>query len=259
MHIELLTVQAAGPGSGAAASAASGDSLIIKNDTSQRGPRILDIIGDLNLTGSADLIRPTTGHDTTRDYKFVVSSDNLSSRVPDGLTLPLSAQENISVSIVGHTSATETVCFAIEYPNLRGIDQRLISWDQLQARYKNLITVDVTLTGAAAGYTGEELVTSESNLLHAMTDYAVLGVVSDKNNVFYLRGPDTGNTKIPFPCQSAGTSYSDCYWPKMARMHGTSLIPVINSGNKDSTYIGFVQDGTNISPRVSFILAELKG
>ena len=123
-----------------------------------------------------------------------------------------------------------------------------------------LTTIQATLTGAAAGYTGSELITAESDLLQANRDYAVLGITSNVpcGSVFIV-GPDTGYQKAAVPGGVSEADYGRDWFCALARSFGLPLIPVINSGNKASTFLGFTQNENNISPQVSVCLGLLNG
>jgi hypothetical protein len=73
-----------------------------------------------------------------------------------------------------------------------------------------------------------------------------------------MRGPDTGNVRIGVPGNDLDNEQAATFFAMLSRAYDEPMIPVINSGNKGSTYIGALQDENNASPVVSWYLALLK-
>lgn len=261
MHLELITAQTTAAGSsGAAATAATGDSLIVKNSKSRA--RVLAAWLSLQADGWMQIVKPS-GHDTTRGFRQVCDAASIMNLLPSGCALAVEPQETLSVQIAGSATAgdVESACLQVLYDDLPGVTSRTITWAQLQSRaeWLKLVTVQATLTGAAAGYTGQELITAESDLLQANRDYAVLGITTNiPTAAVYITGPDTGYQRCAVPGGVSEADYGRDWFCQLARAYDEPLIPVINSGNKASTYLGFVQSENNISPQVSLSLALLK-
>lgn len=261
MHLELLTTTttAAGTG-GAAAAAATGDSLTIKNS---KGPAtLLAVWTHFQADGYLQIVKPS-GHDTTRGFRAVIDSGTITNLLPAGIGLELMPQELLQVTHAGSGTAgdVDLAHFLIQYDDLPGVSSRLIKWAQLQSRadFKKLVTVQATLTGAAAGYTGTELLTAESDLLQANQDYAVLGITTNVAcGSVWIQGPDTGYQRIAAPGNVEEQETGRDWFCQLARAFDMPLIPVINSGNKASTNIGFTQNENNVNPSVSLTLALLK-
>lgn len=260
LHLELLTAQATAPGSaGAAGAAASGDSLTVKNAPTPAWAKILGIWADFQTAGFAQVVAPSF-HDTTRGFRMRVGAGLVSNQLPDGVAIGVYPQETLSILLAGSATAgdVETLCMLMGYETLPGTSQRLIDWKQFQKHATKLTTVDVSLSGAAAGYTGEEAINADSDLLLANRDYAVLGgIVDTECAAVYIKGPDTGNVRIGFPADTLAPESSKEFFLRMARAYNAKMIPVINSGNKASTIVGFVQDENNVSPKVTLFLALL--
>lgn len=260
MHLELVTsfVTAAGA-SGAAAAAVTGDSLVVKNSKSRA--RVIAAWNQNQADGFVQITKPS-GHDTTRGWRQVVDAANIMNLLAGGICLDVEPQELLSVTIGGSATAgdVEQNMMQVLYDDLPGVMGRFISWEELQARAEmgKLNTIQASLAGAAAGYTGEELITADSNLLQANRDYAVLGITtSTPCGAVYIYGPDTAYQKCAVPGGVSEADYGRDWFCVMSRAFGESLIPVINSGNKSSTFLGFVQNENNISPSVSLSLALL--
>jgi len=260
MHLELITAFTTAAGtSGAAAAAVTGDSLTVKNGRGKAS--ILAAWVQSQADGWFQIVKPS-GHDTTRGFRQVVDSANIMNLFAAGMPLGVDAQELLSITLAGSATAgdVENVMLQMYYENLPGVEGRFIDWNALmnRANLGKLNTIQATLTGAAAGYTGTELITSESNLLQANRDYAVLGITTNiACGAVYLYGPDTGYQKVAVPGGVSEADYGRDWFCSQSRAFGMPLIPVINSGNKESTYLGFVQNENNVSPQVSVCLALL--
>jgi len=261
MHLELISATATAPGtSGAAAAAFSLDSLTIKNSKSRA--RILAAWNQNHSDGFLQITKPS-GHDTTRGFRQVVEGSGIMNLLPAGICLDVEPQELLSVSIAGSAvgGEVENAFLQVLYDDLPGVDARMIDFDELLERgeFLKLTTIQATLTGAAAGYTGSELITAESDLLQANRDYAVLGITTNVPvGAVYVTGPDTAYQKCAVPGGVSEADYGRDWFATLARSFGEKLIPVINSGNKASTYFGFAQNEDNVSPQVSMTLALLR-
>jgi hypothetical protein len=258
MHTELVTFSATQPNTGAAAAALTGDSLTIKNS---RGPaQIVAWWPQQQVDGFQQLVTPTS-HDTTRGFRQVVEANNIDSILQEGLSIEVQPQELMSITIAGSNTAgdVELGMMLIHYGNLPGVESRAIKWGALRPKIEMLTTIQCTITGAAAGYTGAELITAESDLLRANRDYAVLGATtSTACAAITLVGPDTGYVRVAVPGQASDADIGNDWFCRLSRAHDLPLIPVINSGNKSSTYLGIVQNENNVSPVISVTLALLK-
>lgn len=261
MHIELITAftTAAGAG-GQAAAAATGDSLIIKNSKSSAS--ILATWQQNQADGYQQISKPS-GHDTTRGWRQVVDGANIMNLLAAGVTLDVEPQELLSVTLAGSATAgdVELACMQVLYRDLPGVSSRTIDWPELLRRgmFGKLTTIQATLTGAAAGYTGSALINATSDLLWANQDYAVMGITtSTPCAAVFITGPDTAYQRCAVPGGVSEADYGRDWFCALSRAHGEKLIPVINSGNKSSTYFGFVQNENNVSPQISVSLVPLK-
>ncbi len=260
MHIELVTAFTTAAGaSGAAAAAVTGDSLTVKNGMGKS--MILSAWCQSQADGWMQIIKPS-GHDTTRGFRQVVDGANIMNLFAAGMMLEVEAQELLSLTLAGSATAgdVEQIMLQMYYDNLPGVQGRFIDFAELMQRAEmlKLNTIQATLTGAAAGYTGSQLITAGSNLLQANRDYAVLGITTNiPCGAVYLSGADTAYQKVAVPGGVSEADYGRDWFCSQSRAFQMPLIPVINSGNKESTYLGFVQNENNISPQVSVCLALL--
>jgi hypothetical protein len=249
MHLETITMTNVAPGAaGAAATAVTGDTLNIRNAKPGTAIRALAIWSTLQAAGFVGYTTPS-GHDTTRgDQTPMPTLPNLVK--PLGTPLPFQPQETISPTIAGSAVAldVEQMSFLMLYEDLPGIDtsRRLKRWDEVQKRIVRNTTVRAPIVSAAGpGYSGTALINASSNLLRAYTNYAVLGFsVSTNVHAVGIVGPDTGNQRVCCPGMATKPEITSQWFAMLSRAYDQPLIPIISSGNKDSTNI-FVHTDEN--------------
>lgn len=263
-HIELVLAHAiAAAAGGTAATAPAGFSLTVKNG---KEARLLNFWTDVQTAGFTRITSPSM-HDQTQGYQVRQAVSDCDLRIPMGIGLDLTPQEDLAVTISGAATAGDVETFAglMYYEGLGRVSETAqgISFQEFQKRRATggLVTIPATITaaGATGGVSGEELITAESNLLKANTDYAVLGcITSVECAALTMRGPDTGNVHIAVPGNEIDIDMMAGFFLLLARAHDLPIIPVINSGNRASTYIGCVQDENAAAVACSWILHKLK-
>jgi hypothetical protein len=258
-HLELVSFSATAPGgTGAPATALAGDSLVVKGG----GTGKIQIVGwwaDQQVSGFQQVTFPS-GHDTTRGIRQRAQATEVDQLLPEGIGITVQPQETLSVVIAGSAVAgqIETGSLLVLYPHMVGSSQRGIAWHDLIKRFDKFTTVDTSLVGTAAGYTGAKALNADSDLLLANRDYAVLGFsTSGKSATIAISGPDLGNVRVGAPANDLEPEIGMNYFPRMARALNLPLIPVINSGNKASTQIMFVQKQANVTIGVTLFLVLL--
>jgi hypothetical protein len=259
MHFELVSYSATQPNTGAAAAAFTGDSLTIKNDRKQ-GTKILAMWAFNQVEGFHQIATPS-GHDTTRGWRTVVEANDITDRLDLGIGMPVEAQELMTITIAGSNTAgdVETGHLLIHYKDLPGIDQRFLDWQTVQRRTEKITTIQASITGSGAGYSGTELINADSDLLMANRDYALLGIETvTPCGAVWLTGPDTGNVRVGVPGNSIRPDLAGAYFAVLSRAYDLATIPVINSGNKNSTNIGVAMNENAGATVVSLNLCLLK-
>jgi hypothetical protein len=261
MHFEILTAAAtAAVTAGSAAAALAGDSLTIKNGASGKD---IDIISmwQTNQTAGFGQIAFPSGHDTTRGYRAGVSIGINPAMLPLGQSMKVQPQELLAVTLAGTAVAgdVENISMLIRYKDLPGTNQRLIDWNELMRRISDYTTIETSVASTAGPSYGTELaITTGSDLLKANRDYAVLGMSSRTQvHSMNLRGPDLGNLRIGMP-GILRQEYSSQFFTMLSRAHGEPLIPIINSGNKNQTFVGIATDENAGTFVTTLYLALLK-
>lgn len=259
MHLQLQTyIATAAAAAGSAAAAVSGDSLQIQNG---RGAvRILALWAQLQTAGFIQVNSPSA-HDVTRGFRARVAAANITPENPIGIDWQVRPQENLSVTIAENAVAGDigSVCALFQYDDLPGINGRYMHVKDVVKKVARITTLEATITaGAGGGYTGEELITAESDLLKANADYAVLGITCALNcAAITLRGPDLGNVRIGVPGDVTDHDINSRFFMMLSAAYDMPAIPIINSGNRAQTFLGVVQNETAGSVPVTVHLGLL--
>lgn len=257
MHFEIVTAQAIAPSTGAAGAANTGDSLIVKNGKG----KIHTLAGwsSRQVAGFAQIIVPS-GHDTTRNYRAGCAIAAGALNMPLDLQLPIDAQETMASTIAGSAVAgdIELDSFLMYYADFPGISMRTISPTQLESRVSKYTTIEASVAAVATGQYSEEAITSDSDLLKANSDYAVLGMSSrTAAHALTLKSPDFGNVRVGCPGMLR-PEITNQWFMLLSRIHGLPLVPVFNTGNKGQVNIGFCADENAGTTLVTAYLALLK-
>ncbi|MDP4267766.1 MAG: hypothetical protein Q8880_10095, partial [Bacteroidota bacterium] len=207
----------------------SGDSNVIKAFSNSRA----FIIGmhTKSQTAGNYRIRSSNLHDVSKGinvYSKVGVTVNHIADVPQ----PVVSQDTLIMEMSGSATSgdIEIAGATIYYENLSGSNTRLINPSELAQRAVNIVTNENTLAlGTAGGYSGEEALNAENDLLKANTDYALVGYqVSAIAGIIGIRGADTGNLRIGMPA-GLDVAVTRNYFIDLSKVFGLPLIPVINS------------------------------
>jgi hypothetical protein len=259
MHLELITASTTAASTGAAATALTGDSLTVKNGIQSAGVQILTMWQTNQVAGFGQVLFPSA-HDTTRGYRAGAEIGVNPFQLPLGVAMDVQPQELMSLTIAGSAVAgdVEQISMLMFYGNLPGVTQRLMNADQVIRSAKKLTTVEQSITSSAGpAYSGSVLINSASDLLRANTDYALLGMkCRTALHTATIKGPDTGNVRIGVPCTIRDELQSG-YFLMLSRAFGKPFVPVINSGNKNATFLEVATDENAGTFVVTLFLAEL--
>lgn len=175
---------------------------------------------------------------------------------PAGFDQPIFPSDVLSVQVNGTAADNVNLTIQLYYPNLPGIDGRYATSAQVRATMKNLVGVRVSPTSGAGNWGTSVALNSVTNLLHANTDYAVLGFTSQTPiAALALSGVDTGNLRVGGPVLAAPEH--DAYlFSDLSDKYGQALIPVINSNNAGAINIQAAHTSA-AAKVVDVLLAEL--
>lgn len=260
MLLDTIAFQATAPGASAAAAAVPGDSLTIKNALAGSAVSLITFCGLQSVAGYQQITAPSFS-DTTRGIRGVISSGTTQPIMPLGTYQPLQAQETLSVTLSGSAvpGQIEVGWAAVWYENLPGQDGRYLTESELDAKTVRFVTVQATINpGVLGGWSGSELITAESDLLRANTDYALLGITSNALcGAIGVRAPDWANSRVAVPGMNTRNDYAMAWFVRLSNFTGYPCIPVFNSANKNNIFLDVLSNQGGIAVGVSLMLVEL--
>lgn len=221
------------------------------------------LIGMWGLSQASGIrkVRSARMHDNVQGIRFRTVATQPQPLIPWGRLQPLYPNDLLIDSLSGSATAgdIEIGHLLIYYEDLPGVDARLMMWDEVKQKIKNILTIEQALTaGTSGGYSGEQAITADIDVLKAGTDYALLGYTTNvAQSAFRIRGADTGNLGIGMPGDAANHHYTRKLFVTLSEQTGLPCIPIINSDNKSNTLFDTCNNENAASPVVSLIVAEL--
>lgn len=256
--VELITVQATAPSTGAAFTAVSGNSLTIRDS---RAP--IWFLAAFSRRQSGGFIRYTSPllHDAVVGMQFAAAIDPDVQLDHEGGWQRLYAQDTLTAFGAGSATAgdLEHSSFLVGYEDLPGVEGNFIDAADLRRRAVSIYSMPNTLAlTAAGGYSGEALINAEVDQFKAQTEYALVGyeVGTIKCHAVRWRSQDWGNLGVGGPGNQDAFLTQD-WFVRLSTKCGMPLIPVFNSANKSSTFIDGVQSELATDPTITTTWAEL--
>jgi hypothetical protein len=204
-------------------------------------------------------VRSPLMHDFVQGIRFSCPSGPTDNLLHQSMHQPLYTQDSLAVEVTGGSAASDVGVIGIYYTDLGGASARLAMPGDISGRVRNIVAVEVDVTSSATiGTWADTVLTATEDVLHANTDYAVLGYqLSVPLAAIALRGPDTSNLR----CGGAGGATihsSSDYFVAMSNDTGLPHIPIINSANKGGTYVSCIHHAASTASAVTLVLAELR-
>ena len=246
---------------GNALAAVPGDSLIVKNAKEGSRIRCIAMWGKLQLAaGYIGVLSPLL-HDSTRGFRTRCQVNTPDNQIPYGVSIPLHPQDNLTVQALCVDAAAdeEYVSMLNYYDDFPNVAANLIGSEALKSRIKNITTVEDT-SGATAinSYSGNRVINVASDLLHANTEYALLGFeVGILCHAITVIAPDFANFRVGCPGNIVDSQLTQNWFKDLAEANGIDCIPVFNTANKGNIIIQVVQDENAVVVPFSLVLAEL--
>lgn len=259
--LDLVTANAtAAAAAGSAMTAVAGDSLVVRAIPGGKPAKLIQTWTDVQTAGFFMITSPRL-HDATRGLRFRTVISEPKPLLPSPSLQPLYEQDVLSLTLAEAAVAGDigVACMLIYYPELQGVDARLIDEATLMKRGVEMVTVEQTITTVAGGgYTGAEAVNSESDLLKANTDYALVGYrVQTECGAVAWRGADTGNLRVGGPGDDLGADYTRDWFIWLSRLNSLPMIPVFNSANRAGIIVDCAQDENAAAVQVHSIFVRL--
>lgn len=241
-----------------AAIIAAGDSFTIRNGTPNQ-PIRLERFMSQGTVGSGYRVRSSLLHDVAEGIQFFPGQTPANGNVGEYVPQLLKPQDSL-IAEIQDAATTGTAIFALGnfYQDLPGVAARLHTLADIVNLVKNIKVLRVVMgSGGAAGAWLDTGITVTEDLLHANTDYAVLGYETDTALCAVgVRGADTGNLRVCGP-GSVDPNITRDYFIRQSQFYGGPRIPVFNSANKGSTTASAIGNASPTGAQVQLILAEL--
>lgn len=256
---EILTGRATNPGAAFTVfTMATGDSLSIRS-FNMADLAYVDNIWAMGATAGIVRIRSPRLHDNVQGVRVGYTAAAPQPLIGYEVMQRLFAQDVLIGEITGGGAEVDMATILVYYRNLPGVAARLVTWEEVQARVTNLVTVETQhTTGATAGdYGGALALNANFDLLQANVDYVLLGYDTSIPvcSVGY-RGVDTGNLRIGGP----GTTQrleTRSWFLEMDKRHADPFLPIINAANKGATFVDIAHTATATPVVVQSIFAQL--
>jgi len=260
--VELITGNVTAPGTTETIlTPGAGNSYTLRNGA--ENIRLLAAWTDVQGAGIFKIRSPRM-HDNVQGFRVQTIASDLHPYFFASGMQKLFENDTLLVSLSGSATAgdIEIGCILVYYDSLPGIAGRFINHSTLMAQGINVLTVEQTITaGTAGGYSGQQTLVADFDLLKANTDYALIGAsVSTETAALRWTGSDFGNLGLGMPGIFDDRSVIINWFDDISRMYqDLNCIPVINSNNKNNVLVDVANDENANSPIISTILVELAG
>ena len=259
--LETIGFQATAPDSaGAAASVFTGDTPTVRGAPGTTGARILGVTGYVHAPGFAQIVR-ASGHDQIRGARYLLTPGSQLTYLLPATNRLSPPGETLAVTIAGSATAgtIERAFIHVFYDNLPNMTQDLVDYDYVRAQAAAEVTVYASLTlGTAGGWSGEEPLTAESDLLRADRRYALLGMASSSPlAVPYIRGPGTAGLRIAAQADVQTKQFAPHWWMHLSRITGLPVIPVLHGASRNGWFLGASTDQSGSAATITLHMVEL--
>lgn len=258
--LEVLTGRAVNPGSTVTALTNNTGNTFTIRDFPDGQVAWLEGMWTQQATAGIFQVHSPRMHDDVRGIRFTAAANNVRNFFDDWSEQFLFPNDPLTVEITGGATETDSGALLVYYQNLPGVDARLHMWDEIKARIVNHLTVVVTVVGpvTAGDWSAGTVITADTNLLKADTDYAVLGYTSSAEVLAVgLSSSDTGNLRVGGPGPIEPIETRD-WFISLSLAHGTPHVPVFNSNNRGSTNAFVARNIAAGTVPVAFHLAQLR-
>lgn len=246
-----------------ALAAATGDSLTFQTVQSEPAGFLAEIWGANSAHVCEYSFTASRFHDQTFGIRMAsLAASSLAPTTtpvnlsPLGFDQPIYPADVLSVKVNGTASDKVNVSFIVYYPNLPGVDFHGVTSQYVRDNMRNLVGVNVQPTAGAGDWGTSVVLNSQTGLLHAGRQYAVLGFTAQQAiQCVGIQGIDTGNLRVGGPV--TGDPKDDAYlFPRLADYYNQPLIPVIQANNAGAinVYAANLSSGAVV---IDVLLAEL--
>lgn len=256
---DTILTSAINPGAGPTAftTAVSGDSLTVRN-FSNPASAVLENIVAVGATLGNRSIRSPYLHDTTQGIQITPGETPSVYSLPGQNNQQLHAQDTLSVFGSGGAAETDLCALNVYYSDLGGVKARLAMWSDIENNILYTKPVQIAVVNSATiGAWKDTAITATENLLHANTDYAVLGYTSNAAlGMIGIKGIESGNLRN---CGPASTSelITTKYYQQLSADNNIPAIPIFNSANAGNVFVSTCAVTASAAAIVELILVQL--
>ncbi len=238
----------------------AGNSLTVRNAPLDSAVTLLSVWALNQVVGTLRVRSPKL-HDNVQGIRLDVTAGDAKPLLPWGVGQKLSPQDVLIAEITGSAVAgdIEQAAMLIYYSNLPGADARLASIEDVMRRGVNIVPVENTITnGVAGGWSAEEAINAEFDLLKANTDYALVGYLIDAEcAAVRWRGADTANLGVGGPGDELNRGQTSDWFIRLSRAFNLPLIPVFNSANKGGILVDIADDENATAHTITSLFVEI--
>lgn len=246
----------------------TGNSLTIRNAVIDSPIRLATTWVDAQVRGILRIRSPKL-HDNVQGMRVGTNANIIHPLLDPLIAQRLYSQDSLTVDLSGSATASdiETAALLVYYPDIPGSNARFIAPDVLKQRAVHTVAIENSLaTGTAGGYSGEEAINADFDVLKANTDYALVGYllspVAGQTDggcaVVRWRGTDTGNYGLGGPGSDTEKQLTMRWFIFLSERLGVPLIPVFNSANRATILLDASTDENGLDVIVNSIFVELK-
>lgn len=266
--LELLTGFVTAPSTTQTAlGMATGNSLTIRAALADSPVKLLTAWVDAQLRGLLRIRSPKM-HDNVQGIRLGTNATEVQPLIDPMFAQRLYPQDTLTVDLSGSATGgdIETAAMLIYYPDLPGQAGRFARPEDIRSKIRHVVTVENSIaTGTAGGYSGEEAINADFDLLKANTDYALLGYVvspvagqtDGECACVRWRGVDTGNLGVGGPGSDTDKHLTRNWFVGLSERTGLALIPIFNMANRSGILVDVAQDENGLDVLVHSIFAEL--
>lgn len=259
LAFDTVLVSAVNPGAAGivGTTAPSGDTLTVRNFAQTDSAFLENIIRMGTTAGFVGVTSPLL-HDPIFGIRITPGESPSLFSLPPYQTQSLQPQDTFTVTIAGGAAETDIALLQLYYTNLPGSQARLHMPGDIQGNVDNVKPLRVAVTSSATvGAWTDTVITTTENILHANTDYAILGYMSNTAlGCVGIRGIDTGNLRAAGPGATLELGTTD-FFVKMSMATGRPHIPVFNAANANGTFASVCAATASVAAVVEFICVEL--
>ena len=237
--------------------AGSGDTFAVRALTPAGTAYLEDVIRHGTATGIVRVRSPLM-HDDVQGIRALLPAGCQFIGGTQYFQQQLQALDVLILESTGTNTNVDVCALGIYYTDIAGISANLVMPGDIAGRIRNIVSVQVACTSSATiGNWADTLINATMDLLHANSQYAVLGYLTDVAvPAVAIRGIDVGNLR----CGGPGLlmpDYTQWYFCDMSMNTGRPHIPVINANNKGGTFVSVLGLTASVAVNVSLIMAEL--